>query len=152
MTPAAAQLLAAVESGEHKPSFAPQLNAALTPAPDGRFGVSAAVSMPGKLVRFDKLKDLYVAGISMLLIARDLEGRLLAVHERYGDVRLKPEERDEFSSKVFNMQGHVPIPELQPVSVQAIVRFADGTVGVSARKEMNPRPNSSNLRLTSLVL
>jgi len=152
MTPAAAQLLAAVESGERKLSFAPQLNAVLVQASDGRFGVSAAVSMLGKLVRFDKLKDQYVAGVTVLLIARDVEGQLLAVHERYGDVRLKSKEHEEFSSRTFNLQGNVLIPELQPTILQAIVRFADGTVGVSGRQTVDPGRGSSSLRLTSLVL
>jgi VWFA-related protein len=152
MTPAAAQLLASVESGEHKSSFTPQLNAAMVLAPDGHFGVSVAVSMPGKQVPFEKIKDQFLAGVSMLLIARDAQGQVLAIHERYGDVRLKKNERDGFSAKIFNMQGHVPVPELEPVSVQAIVRFADGAIGVSERKPIDPVPNSSNLRLTSLVL
>ena len=152
MTPAAAQLLAAVESGERKPSFVPQLNAAMVTAAGGRFAVSAAVSMPGKVVRFDKSKDQYAAAVTVLLVARDAQGQLLSVHERYGDVTLGHGEREEFSAKTFNMQGHVPIPELEPVSVEAIVRFADGTVGVSEKKQIDPAPASSNLRVTSLVL
>lgn len=152
MTPAAAQLLAAVESGDRKPSFAPQLNAVVVPAPDGRFGIAAAVSMPGKLVRFDKLKGQRVAGVSLLLVARDERGELLSIQERYADVRLKPEDHAAFSSRTFNLQGHVPIPELAPVSVQAIVRFADGTLGISERENLRPVPASLKLRLTNLLL
>jgi VWFA-related protein len=152
MTPAAAQLLAAVESGERKPSFAPQVNAVAVPAPDGRFGIAAAVSMPGKLVRFEKLKDQRIAGVSLLLIARDEKGQLLSIQERYADVRLKPEDHAAFSTKIFNLQGHVPIPELAPVSVQAIVRFADGTLGISERENLRTVPASSKLRLTNLLL
>jgi len=152
MTPAAAQLLAAVESGERKPSFAPQVNAVVVPAPDGRFGIAAAVSMPGKLVRFEKSKDQRVAGVSLLLTARDEKGQLLSIQERYADVRLKAEDHAGFSTKIFNLQGHVPIPELAPVSVQAIVRFADGTLGVSERESLRPVPASSKLRLTNLLL
>jgi hypothetical protein len=152
MTPAASELLAGVESGERKASFTPQLNAALVPAPDGRFGVSAAVSMPGKLVKFDKLKDEYAAGASVVLTARDAHGQLLAVHERYADVRLKREERQKFSSNIFNLQTHLAITELQPVTVQAIVRLSDGSIGVSASKKIDPAPASLNLRVTDLVL
>jgi VWFA-related protein len=152
ITPAAAQLLAAVESGERKPAFAPQLNAAMVTTRDGHFAVSTAISMPGKVVRFDKGKDQYVAAVTVLLVARDAQGQLLSVHERYADVTLGHREREEFSAKTFNLQGHVPIPELEPVSVQAVVRFADGTVGVSERKQMDPVPGSANLRATSLVL
>jgi hypothetical protein len=152
MTPNAARLLAAVESGAQKSSFTPQLNAVLVPASNGSFGVSAAVSMPGKLVRFEKLKDQRVAGITVLLIARDVEGQLLAVHERYGDVRLKSKEHEEFSARTLNLQGNVPVAELQPVTLQAVVRFLDGTIGLSKRQSINPGRGSSNLRLTSLVL
>ena len=152
MTPAAAQLLAAVESGERTPSFAPQVNAALVTAPDGRFAVSAAVSMPGRLARFDKVKDQYVASVSLLLLAHDAHGQLLSVQERYRDLRLGRRGHDEFSSKTFNLQGYVKVPEFEPVNVQAIVRFADGTIGVSERKDLHPAPVSSSLRATSLVL
>jgi VWFA-related protein len=152
MTPAAAQLLAAVESGERKSSFQPQLNAALVPAPGGRFAISAATSMPGNIVRFDKLKDQYVAAVNLLLVAQDAKGDLVAVHERYGDVRLTRDERQKFGAKIFNMQGHVPIPELQPVSLQAIVRFADGTIGVSTPVKIQPPKASSKLSLTGMVL
>jgi hypothetical protein len=152
MTPSAARLLAAVESGTQKPSFTPRLNAVLVPASNGSFGVSAAVSMPGKSVRFEKLKDQRVAGITVLLIARDVENQLLAVHERYGDVRLKSKELEEFSARTFNLQGNVPVAELQPVTLQAVVRFLDGTLGISGRQSINPGRGPSNLRLTSLVL
>ncbi|MFN8008804.1 MAG: VWA domain-containing protein [Terriglobia bacterium] len=152
MTPAAAQLLAAVESGQQKPSFTPELNAVLVPASDGHFGVSAAVSMPGKLLRFDKQNDQKVAGFSVLLIAKNTEGKLLAVHERYGDLRLKQKEYKEFSSRTFNLQGNVPVEQLQPVTLQATIRFLDGTLGISAPTSINPGKGRSNLRLTSLVL
>jgi len=127
MTPAAAQLLSAVESGERKPRFVPQVNAALVAAPSGRFSVAAAVSMPGKLVRFERSGEQFVAGVNLLLVARDAHGELLAVHERYGDLKLDQAASEEFASKVFNMQGHLPVPDLQPVTVQAIVRLGDDT-------------------------
>jgi len=85
-------------------------------------------------------------------VARDVEGQLLAVHEHYGDMRLKPNELAEFSARTFNLQGNVPVPELQAVTVQAVVQFADGTLGVSDREAIKPARGTSNLRLTSLVL
>jgi len=104
MTPAAAQLLAAIESGERKPSFVPQLTAALVPMAGG-FGVAAAVSMPGKLVPFEKLPGQYEAGVSVLLLARDENGGLLAVHEGYGNISLKPQDRDDFHVKDLQLAG-----------------------------------------------
>ena len=120
MTPTAARLLADLESGERKASFRPDISAVMVPATDGRFAMSAAVSMPGRLVRFNKLKDDRLAGVAVLLVARDSEGKLLAVHERYGDMRLKSKEQEEFSARTFNLQDSVSIPGLQAVSMQAL--------------------------------
>jgi VWFA-related protein len=151
MTPAAAQLLATIESGERKPSFAPQLNAVLVPS-SGGFGVAAAVSMPGKLVHFEKLLGQYQAEVSVLLLARGENGRLLAVHEGFGNMTLKPEDHSDFSAKVFNWQGHVSLQEPQPVTVQAIVRFADGTFGASERTSVDAAQGEGGMRFTGLVL
>lgn len=152
MTPAAAQLLAAIESGGRKSSFAPQLNAVLVPAMDGSFRVSAAVSMPGKLVKFEKLQDQHVSSFSVVLIARDEQGRIVGVHERYGDLRLARPEYDAFCAGTFNLQGNVPVTGIQTLSVEAIVRFADETIGVSSPRQAGSAAGSSDLRLTSLVL
>ena len=152
LTPGGAQLLASVESGGHKSSFTPEVNAALEPTADGRFGIAMAVSMPGSVVRFEKIKDTYVADINTLLIARDADGQILGVQERFGHVRLAKAEHDQFSTRTFNLQGHVGVPKLQPASVQAIVQFPDGTTGTSARTTIVPGPAAANLRLTSLVL
>ena len=152
MTPTAARLLADLESGERKASFRPDISAVMVPATDGRFAMSAAVSMPGRLVRFNKLKDDRLAGVAVLLVARDSDGKLLAVHERYGDMRLKSKEQEEFSARTFNLQGSVSIPGLQAVSVQAVVQFVDGTLGASERQTVNPGRGASGLSSTSLVL
>jgi hypothetical protein len=151
MTPAAAQLLATIQSGERKPSFAPQLAAVMVPVAGG-FGVAAAVSMPGKLVPFEKQRGQYEAGVSVLLLARDENGRLLAVHEGYGNITLDPQDRDDFATKIFNWQGHVALQDPQPVTVQAIVRFPDGTIGMSAINRVPLAEGGPDLRLTGLVL
>jgi len=152
MTPGGAQLLASLESGNHKSFFTPDLNAAIVPTADGRYGIAVAVSMPGRVVRFEKIKDAYVADMNTLLIARDADGQILGVQERYGHVRLTKAEHEQFSARMFNLQGHVAVPELQPVSVQAIVQFTDGTTGTSARMILTPEPPAANLRLTNLVV
>lgn len=152
MTPGGAQLLAAVETGNRKPSFTPEVNAALAPAADGRFGIAVAVSMPGRVVKLEKLKDEYLADVNALLVARDKGGEILAVQERYGHLRLSRAESEQFSASTFTLQGHVGVPELQPVSVQAIVQFSDGTLGMSARTGIIPAPAAAGLRLSSLVL
>ena len=152
MTPGGAQLLAAVEAGNRKPSFTPEVNAALAPAADGHYGIAVAVSMPGRVVRLEKLKDEYLADVNALLVARDTGGEILAVQERYGHLRLSRAESEQFSASTFTLQGHVGVPDLQPVSVQAIVQFSDGTLGMSARTGIIPAPAAAGLRLSSLVL
>jgi hypothetical protein len=79
-------------------------------------------------------------------------GKILGVQERYGHVRLTQAEHDLFSSRTFSLQGHVGIAQLQPVSVQAIVQFPDGAMGISARIKIVPEPPAASLRLSSLVL
>ncbi len=152
MTPASAQLLAGIESGERKPAFSPTVNAALVAAPSGRFSVAAAVSMPGKDVRFQRSAEEFVAGINLVLLVRDAAGELLAVHERYAGLRLNQANHAEFITKLFNMQGHLPVPALQPVTVQAIVRLSDDSVGLSSRQSLHPAPSIEALQITNLVL
>jgi hypothetical protein len=53
-----------------------------------------------------------VAGVNLLLIARDAKGELLAVHERYGDVKLDRAGHEDFASKLFKLG----IPLTQPTT------------------------------------
>ncbi len=152
MTPAAAQLLTALEAGSRKPKFEPHVNAALVQSKDGRFSTPAAVSLPGNMVPFEKAKDRYAASVMLLLTARDSQGRLIAVHEGYSELQLDKHQRDEFRRGTFNLQGHVPVPAREPVTLQAIVQFANGTVGMSAPASLDAPGNSSGPELTSLVL
>lgn len=152
MTPAAAQLLSALETGSRKSSFAPEVNAALVTSRDGKFAIPAAVSMPGNLAQFEKNKDRYIAGVTLLLVARNADGQLVSLYERYGDLNFNAQERDEFRQKTFNLQGHVPVPAFEPLTLQAIVQFSTGAVGMSAPTTVNVGANPSSPMLTSLVL
>ena len=152
MTPSAAQLLNALETGSRKPTFAPEINAALVASRDGKFAIPVAVSMPGSLAAFDKSKDRFVTGVTMLLVARNAEGQLVSLYERYSHLNFSARERDEFRRKIFNLQGHVPVPEFEPLTVQAIVQFSNGAVGVSAPASLKADGGTSNPRLTSVVL
>jgi VWFA-related protein len=150
MTPAAAQLLSALETGSRKPSFAPQVNAALVSSRDGRFAVPVAVSMPGNLVHFERekdKKDQYVAGVTLLLIASDTQGQMVTMFERYADLRFSGKQRERFEAQTFNVQGHMPVATVEPLTVQAIVEFTGGAVGRSAPVNVEAGP-----QLTSLVL
>jgi VWFA-related protein len=140
MTPAAAQLLAAVQSGARKRSFVPQLKASAAPVEGGSLDIKATVAMPASLVRFNKVRDEYVAGVSVLLIARDEKDQIVAVHERYGEVRLDQHQRDIYS-KTLNLQGHLLVPKPRSVSLQAIVQLADGKVGGSEVRHVDAEPS-----------
>src|SRR5260370_28326298 len=61
--------------------------------------------MPGSLVHFEKLLGQYQAAVSVLLLAHDATGGLLAVHEGYGNITLNPQEHNDFSTKLFNWAG-----------------------------------------------
>jgi hypothetical protein len=152
MTPAAAQLLAALEAGSRKAAFAPDLNAALVQTRDGGFAATVAASMPGTQVHFEKQKDRYSAGVTLLLVARDAQGSLVAIHERYGDLRFDKKQWAEFEENTFNVQGSVPLPSFDGLNVQAIVEFSNGAMGVSERVPLNVEPATEGPRLTSLVL
>lgn len=152
MTPAGAQLLASVQSGSLKPAFTPALNMALEPTPDGRYGIAAAVSMPASLVPLQRIKSEYVTDVNTLLVARDEHGELLGVQERYGHLRLTRADRERFKAGIFTLQGHVGVPSLQPVRVQAIVQFTNGLMGTSAAAELRPAPPAASLQLSNLVL
>jgi VWFA-related protein len=155
MTPAAAQLLSGLETGSRKPSFSPQVNAAFVPSRDGRYAVPVAVSMPGNLVHFVKekdKKDQYAAGVTLLLIASDARGQMVTMFERYADLRFTGKQREAFEAKTFNIQGHMPVSALEPLTVHAIVEFTGGAVGRSAPVPLSPPTSASGARLTSLVL
>jgi VWFA-related protein len=153
MTPAGAQLLHALESGTQTPSFAPDLRAALVQSREGGFAVAVAASLPGNRVPFEKKKDSYAAGVTMLLVARDASGQLISLYERYGDLRFDKKEWTKFRQETFNLNGHLPVVSLEPITVQAIVKFSNGGVtGVSARVPLVGDAGEAEPKLTSLVL
>jgi hypothetical protein len=152
MTPAGAQLLYALESNTRKPGFAPDIRAALVPSRDGRFAAPVSVSMPGSQVPFEKSKDRYSAGVTLLLVARNPHGQLVSLYERYGDLKFNKQEWEEFRRQTFNVIGHIPIPSMAAITVQAIIQFSSGAVGVSAQTPLGSDASSADVQLTSLVL
>jgi len=153
MTPGGAQLLSAVQSGSQKSTFTPDLQAALVQSRDGGFAVPVAVSLPGRDVPFDKKEDHYSSGVTMLLLARDASGQLVSVYERYGDLAFDKQEWETFRKETFNVNGHTPVPSMEPLTVQAIVQFSsNNAIDMSAPVPVNASAPDATPRLTSLVL
>jgi VWFA-related protein len=152
MTPGGAQLLHAIETGSSKPSFAPDLRAAFVQARDGRFAVPVSLSMAGAAVPFEKKKDRYAASVTMLLVARNKERQVISLYERYGNLRFDRKEWKAFRQTVFNVNGHMPVPDLEQITVQGIVQFSTGEIGMTSQVPLEAGTPEADPRLTTLLL
>ncbi len=151
MTPAAAQLLGALANGSLKPAFAPQVNAALLLAPDGKLSVPVLVSLPGKAVHFDGDAKSHRAGVTLVLVARTVDGRPVSVHQRFLNVDLNKKQWKEFESKDLGISGRLAVPQLEPLRVEAVLQLSNGTVALG-EQEISIPTAASGPKLTSLLL
>lgn len=152
MTPAAAQLMSSIASGGLKVAFKPQMNAAVLIVPEGKLVAPVHVSMPGKTVTFVKHQDVYHTGMTLLVAARDRAGRLVSVHQRFLDLRLNNEQREDFERKTLDINVRLAIPRLEPLKLEAILQLPDGKVGLGQHEISVSEASATGLRLTSLVL
>jgi hypothetical protein len=151
MTPAAAQLLGALANGSLRPAFAPQVNAALLLAPDGKLTAPVRVSLPGKSVHFEENAKSYRAGVALVVVAHGRDGRLVSVHQRFLNLDLNKKQWKDFEAKDLDISARLAVPELEPLRVQAILQFSNGTVALGEQAIAIPGP-TSGLKLTSLLL
>jgi VWFA-related protein len=128
MTPAAAQLVAALANGSVRPSFAPAVNAAELFAPDGKLVAPVRVSLPAKLVRLESEGDRYRGGVTLVLLARDPTGRPVAVYQRFLTLDLTHKQWDEFRKRNLDISARLSLPELKPLTVEGIIQLPSGTV------------------------
>jgi len=133
MTPAAAQLLAAIENGSLKPAFAPELNAALLVARDGKFEAPVRVSLPGKVVNLERADDRYRGVATLVLVARDRAGTIAAVHQRSLTFDLTKKQWDELRREKVDINARLVLSEMEPIAIQAILQLPGGTVAVGNR-------------------
>jgi VWFA-related protein len=134
MTPAAAQLIAAIQNGSLKPAFAPDLNAALLVARDGKFEAPVRVSLPGRLVNLEHAGDRYGGVATLVLVARDHAGGLAAVHQRSLTFDLTKKQWDEFRRGKVDINARLALSQMEPIEVQAILQLPGGTVAVGNRQ------------------
>jgi VWFA-related protein len=155
MTPAAAQLLAGVQSGSLQPAFAPQVNAALLLAPSGELAAPVRVSLPTDSVKFEKdpNKDIYRSGVTVVLVAYDTERRIVGVHQRFLNLQFDKKRWQEFrKTDSLDIVARLAIPKLESLSIEAILQFTNGTVAKGARDVPIAAGDESPLRLTSVLL
>jgi len=151
MTPAAAQLLAAIENGSLKPAFAPDVNAALLVAPDGKFEAPVRVSLPGRLVNLEHAGDRYGGVATLVLVARNHAGRIAAVHQRSLTFDLTKKQWDEFRREKVDINARLVLSEMEPIEVQAILQLPGGTVAVGNR-EVAVSNRDAGFMLSGLLL
>ena len=153
MSPAAAQLLAGVASGELRSSFAPELNGTVLFAPNGRLAAPVRVTLPAKDVSFEKdpVRDVYHGGITFLLLARDSAGRLASAHQRFINLEFDSRQLAEFQKQVLSIDARMAIPKLEPLTLEVILQFADGTLGIGKRL-VALAGSSSGPQFTGLLL
>jgi VWFA-related protein len=128
MTPAAAQLLAALQNGSLRPAFAPEVNAAALFARNGKFVAPARVSLPAKLVTLERDGDHYRGGATLVLVARDHTGRPVSVYQRFFSFDLTHKQWEEFRKRNLDINARLSLPELIPMTVEGILQLPSGTV------------------------
>lgn len=155
MTPAAAQLLASVTNGTLKSAFSPQVNAVLLLAANGQFAAPVHVSVPTKNVRFqrDPQRNLFHAGITLLIVGRNSAGKLTTVYQRFLNLEFNKKQLDEFQKRqVLDINARLAVPELECTSVQAILQLSGGIVAIGERTVGLNKTESAGPRLTGLLL
>ena len=146
MTPAAAQLLAAIQNGSVRPSFAPEVNAAALFAPNGKLVAPVRVSLPAKLVTLEHDGDHYRGGATLVLMARDPSGRPVSVFQRFLTFDLTHKQWEEFHKRNLDINARLSLPTLTPMTVEGILQLPSGSVaqGRCEVRPSNPAPASNS--------
>jgi len=154
MSPAAAQLLAGVASGELKSSFAPELNGTVLLAPDGKLAGPVRVTLPAKEVKFEKdpNQDLYHGGVAFLLLARDAAGRIASVQQRFLDLKFDSHQLGDFQKGALGIDARMAIPKLEPLTFQVILQFVNGKVAIGEKRVPLEPSSAAEPELTGLLL
>jgi VWFA-related protein len=152
MTPAAAQLINDVRSGALKARLAASVAAVELIAPDGTTALPVRVSFPGSSIRFTRNRNLYESNITLVLLAEQGTLAPLSVYQRFIDLRLNKSQWSDFTKKPVDINARLSIPALVPVHVQAIARFADGTVASGERSLEISAASTGGLQISSLLL
>ena len=152
MTPTAAQLISGFQNGSLKTSLMPDVFADLLLAPDGHYTAPVSVSFPANRIPLEKEGEEYKAGMTLVLVARDGHQNLLSVLQRGWSVRLSNKEKGDFEKTVVTVRSQLPITQLQPVFIEAILQLSNTAFARGGATIEVPDPAGAGFRLTSILL
>ena len=152
MSPAAVQMLAGVTSRDYRPAFRPELYANMLLAPDGNFVVPVSVSFPGEKVPLEKVDDGFKSNVTLVLIARDAQGLIVATRQRNWPVQIDKKNKDEFLQKTLTLQTDVSVNKLAPMTLEAIVSLPGGVLASSETEVKVTDPSAAGPYLSSVLL
>ena len=135
LTPAGAQLLAAVASGTLKPDVPMKLNSALLFSAAGGFEIPISLRVPARAT----------TGM-LILTVRDRKGVLIDAAQRFIS------NADQIDAETLQMYSRLVTTSLEPVQLMALIQFSNGMTGMSAMDVKSPEATSSGIRTTSVVL
>jgi VWFA-related protein len=124
LTPAAQQLLASAAGGSTKPDSSVVMNAALLFDAEGHPSLPVTIQFPTTDLNFEREGDHYVAGITLVVVARDASGRLVGVCQRFEDVKLTKEGWKDFMRKPTALEAQIRVPRLESLNLQGVIQFS----------------------------
>jgi len=152
LSPLAAQLIAGLHSGSLKPSSAPEVQAHLLLTSDGHCSAPVSVSLPGSKIPLEKDGDNLNAAMMLLLVARDAQGNIVSAAQRGWNVHIPSKDRGSFEKSMVTVHSQLPLPELQAVSVDAILQLPENILSRAATKIEIPDSRKSGFGLSSILL
>lgn len=152
MTPEGAQMLAAVRDRSFRPAFGLDIYGNVLMAPDGHFGAPVSVSFPGAKVPLTKKGNASVSNVTLLVVAYDASGNIVGLKQSEWPLEVENKNVGEFVSKTLTLQNELPISQLVPVTIQAIVGLPGGVTAMSSRPISVTAPDANKPQLSSLMM
>jgi VWFA-related protein len=152
VTPATAQLLASVENGSLKASIQPRMNTAMVFGSSTELSVPVSIWLPGDQSWVSKTDKGFAAGVTMVIIARDSDGRLIDIFQKFVDARWSKDEWKVIEKKGLQIVSSLTIPVMESLDVEAVLQFSNGAAAVGKSKLLMPGGEQSGARLTSLFM
>ena len=152
MTPEGAQMLAAVRDRNFKPAFGLDIYGNVLMAPDGHFGAPVSVSFPGAKVPLAKKGNASFSNVTLLVVAFDSSGNIVGLKQSEWPVQVENKNVGEFADKTLTLQNELQIPQLVPVTIQAIVGLPGGVTAMSSRPISVTAPGGDKPQLSSLMM
>jgi hypothetical protein len=151
VTPATAQLLTSAANGTLKSAFKPRINAAMIFSSPTEVSIPVSVWLPGDQSWVTKNDKGFATGITMVVSARDSQGHVLDVFQKFVDARWTKDEFKEIEKKGLQVIANLTLPKLMPAEIQAVFQFSNGASAVATATVAIPGTEES-ARLTSLFL